>query len=359
MIKDFEYMYRRENNIIIKGIADEDITRLMLEVVKAITDGIQGWQGEYIFWGDDRELASTNGNRAYAILEPDYWNAISYREAGSSVAGQIPIGDANLRLTDPRRADLKKLDLAALLKLLDKRLFWINRHALQSQIIADSRRYESFRDLINYIRGDMRNLSSHTTTEDLEEKFADNQSIYDNLLKLKRLIDNAKNDCEAYLVRGARVKALLEDFVNEQLEPMIMAYYKAKIGDTITYQLDKDFFVEDLATYNVLVDYSIFLQEDGYKAIDSLIVKGKTIFAEQSLLDRLENTQIQGASSNKEKAKDVIRTLELWVESHKLILLENANVIEKLSQAANAKWCVLTQDYDLANQVWDLGKENV
>lgn len=335
MIKDFEYLYRRENNIIIKGINDEDLTSLFISIVLEMTDGINDWQREYIYKDDDAHYA--NGDKTITpILLKKSWN----------------------ETTGDKEIDLRREDLAFVLKLLEYRLLKTG-YSFDRLIIKDSSKKQSFTKLIGFIRRDMRNLSSHSSLSDLEEIFTDNQSIYNMLLNLRRLMKNTINDCEDYLVRGTQVMRVLSTYIDEQLSPIINAYYKAKIGDVIAYQNNEEVTIEDLATYNVLVDYSVFLQEDGYKAVDSLIVKGKTIFAEQSLLARLETTQMQGATSNKEKAKDVIRTLEMWVEHRKLILLENANVVEKLGQVKNAKWCVITQDYDLANQVWDLSKENV
>ena len=332
-------MLTTENSLIIKSINDE-LTKLFVDVVSVITKDIKGWQEEYIFKKDNEIWAQKGSNKGHAILmEEEIWREVK----------------------DKKEIDIRKLDLSALFKLMEYRLFYCKKDEPNHEIVKDFKRSNSFMKLIRFLRDYVRNLSAHSSLDVQEKVFADNNLIYKNLSKVKDYLENASCDCEGYLIKGSDVKCIFEEFIEKQWNPILEAYYKAKIGIDIDYQSDKDILIEDLASYNIIVDYTVFFQDDEYSYVNvtNLVTIGKTIFAEQSLLEGLKNTQIQGNSDDKIRANKIIKTLETWAESGKLILLETASVVDKLSQARDAKWCVLTMDPILANDVWNIQKKNV
>lgn len=335
-------MYRTENNNIIKDICDIKLTKLFYDIVMSITEDIGGWQKEYIFKDDDRIHTTANSNKGHAILmEKKIW-----KEA-----------------TKNKKIDLKELDLAAFLKLLDKRLFNSEDYCYSKKIIKSNIKPESFIEIINFISNDFRKINAHTSISNHEKIAINNKRIHNKLEQMKTKLEKVCDDCYNYLRKGLDVKNILSNFIEKSLVPMIDAYYMAKIGDDISYDIVRDINTKDLATYNVIVDHTVLLQKDGFFAIGTLVEDGKCIFAEQTMLDKLKKIQMQGETSDKDKVKEIIEKLVVWIDDNdkkpKLILLKNANVIDKLSEAIEAKWCVLTLDVALANDIWNLQKKNV
>lgn len=345
-----EEMYRAENKSIITYINDKELTHLFIDIVSSITSDIEEWQTEYIFYEDDDIHNSKNGNLGRAIL-----------------MDKVKWANASIN----KKIDLREIDLGALLNLLQYRLLMYKKiYSLKDRIIKNRQKPESFDNLIKFVRDDFRKLGAHTSPVDLEEIFADNKKIYGKLKDLKTLIESVVLDCEEFLERGKDVRYILEKFIEKRFMQIQNAYYTAKIGEDIKYSEERDISIEDLYTYNIIVDHTIFLHKDEFRTVRSLVRKGKCIFVEQTILNQLRVAQMQGLHSEKEMAKDSIEELMSWVEDNyelnksdeykpKLIILKNASVIDKLKEAREAKWCILTLDSLLANDVWNLRKKNV
>ena len=337
-MKNWEFMLRNKNKTIIEEVKDDELLNLFVDVINAITRDIPEWQKEYIFKNDDYIWNYEKSKRNEAILEEDIWKTV----------------------TEKKEVNIRSLDLPALLKLLQYRLFFCKKDDKQHKVIKRIESYKSFKELIVFTRKNFRNVSAHSSLVDQEEGiFADNSSIYKNLCKEKVYLEQVAHDCESYLREGREVRLILENFIEAKWNPIIEAYYKAKIGEDIDYTYDKPIYIEDLASYNIIVDYTVFFKEGGYRCVNVFIEAGKRIFAEQTILSRLKSTQLRGDSSDEEKAKEIVKTLAYWIDTGKLTLLESASVIDKLSRAKHAKWCVLTADSFLANDVWDMQKKNV
>lgn len=336
---EFLDMLTNDNETIITKISKEVLPEVFSKVIFEITKDIPEWQKEYIFNRDDDiwNYAKSKGNEA--ILEEDIWKTATIK----------------------KEVDIRALDLAALLKLLQYRLLFYNRNDINHKIVKNPKLYKSFNKLIKFTRKNFRNASAHSSLADKEKgSFSDNEKIYnDYLCKEKDFLQQAIDDCESYLRCGNEVKGVLEKFIETEWEPILNAYYTAKIGDDIDYTYDGTISIEDLASYNIIVDYSVFFQDDEYEGITRFGVFNKTIFAEKTLLERLEEIQRKGNPNDSARAKKISKTLEAWIDAKKLIILKNANVIEKLRQVKKGKWCVLTADSFLANDVWDMQKKNV
>lgn len=337
-MKNWEYMLQNKNKSIIEEIKDDELLNLFVDVINVITRDIPEWQKEYIFKKDDYIWNYEKSKRNMAILEEDIWKTV----------------------TEKKEVNIRALDLPALLKLLQFRLFSCKKDDRQHKVIKKTELSKSFEELIIFTRKNFRNASAHSSLVDQEEGiFADNSSIYKNLCIEKEYLEQVAHDSESYLRAGREVRTILENFIETKWNPIIEAYYKAKIGEDIDYTYDKPIRIEDLASYNIIVDYTVFFKEGGYRCVNVFIEATKRIFAEQAILSRLKNTQMQGDSFDKEKAKEIVKTLAYWIDTGKLTLLESASVIDKLSRAKQAKWCVLTEDPHLANDVWDIRKKNV
>ena len=348
---NFEEIYRSKNSNIVKDFVDNDLIAFFIDINTVITKDIEGWQEEYIFKNEDKYYGASKEERKAIfdkpILEEAYYNECCVDKV----------------------VDLECLDLAALTKLLQFRLLktrGYNQKYIQ-QIISKKGDPQTFIEFCIYVRKTFRNDSAHASRYTRNIMNNNDDALHKMLEKLSEELEKVSCDLKKYLIRGSKVKSVFDDFINGRLKLILDAYYMAKIGKDITYEddLDRDIDYTELMTYNIIVDHTVFLQQSSYEAIRMLVDEGKEIFAEQTILMKLQSEQVQARTEKLyNDIKAIIVNLERWAnkEKHapKLILLENANVIEQLAKVDDTiRCCVLTMDSNFANKVWALNKANV